>query len=200
MMRRRISTMVVALGIAAAGAATVVHGQAAQDAPGTPKVRHGRPGSGGPGGPGGPGGFFRGRGGPGGPGFGGAMGLLRGLDLTDEQRTKVRELMDGNREALEAIGDRLVAAHRAQNEAVTASPYDEQAIRAKAADVAAVMADAAVLHAKIHSEVFALLTPEQQAKAAELKAQRQARVDQVRERVQERRGRRQAPRQTPPQQ
>ena len=59
-------------------------------------------------------------------------------------------------------------------------------MRTKAAELAAVEADAAVLHAKVHSEVFAVLTPEQQAKAAELKAQRQARVQQVKERVRER--------------
>ena len=45
----------------------------------------------------------------------------------------------------------------------------------------------------IHGEAFAVLTPEQQAKAAELKAQFQARADQfrqqVRERVKERRQR-----------
>jgi protein CpxP len=196
MMRRQLAVMVAAIGLTAAGAAAVVHGQAAQGDADAPKVRHGRPG---PGGPGGPLGFFGGRGGPGGPGFGGPMALLRGLDLTDEQRTKVREVMEANREALKAVGDRLAAAHRAQDEAVTASPFDEQAIRAKAADVAEVMADAAVLRAKVHSEVFALLTPEQQAKAAELKAQRQARVDGLRERVGERRSRRQAPA-APPQQ
>jgi periplasmic protein CpxP/Spy len=187
MMFRRMATTVAAVGLVAAGAAAVVHGQAETGAQDGPRVRHGGPG------PGGPGGFLRGPGGPGRPGLGGPIGLLRGLDLSDEQRTRVREVLEANREAQKAIGDRMAAAHQAQDVAVTASPYDEQAIRAKSADVAEVMADAAVLRAKIHSEVFALLTPEQQAKAAELKAQRQSRVDQVRQRVGERRLRRQAP-------
>jgi Spy/CpxP family protein refolding chaperone len=34
----------------------------------------------------------------------------------------------------------------------------------------------AILQARIHSEVWALLTPEQQAKAKELKAQRETRM------------------------
>jgi protein CpxP len=94
--------------------------------------------------------------------------------------------MDSHRDELKAIGDRLTAAHKAQNEAITAPQFDESAVRAKTADLAAVLGDAAVLHAKVHSEVFALLTPEQQAKAAELKAQREARVAQLKERVRER--------------
>jgi protein CpxP len=114
------------------------------------------------------------------------MLMLRQLDLTEEQRTQVRQVMDGHRDELRAVGERLAAAHKAQNDAVTAPQFDESAVRAKSADLAAVMGDAAVLHAKVHSEVFALLTPDQQAKAAELKAQRQARAAQVKERVRER--------------
>jgi periplasmic protein CpxP/Spy len=188
MMRRTFAAMVGVAAVAAVVTTGYVQAQA-QDSAAAP-ARHARRG---PGGPGGPGGFF-GRGGPGGPGgFGGAMGLLRGLDLTEAQRAQVREIMESHRDEQKAIGDRLQAAHRAENDAVSAAQFDEQLVRTKAADLAAVMADAAVLHAKVHSEVFALLTPEQQAKAAELKAQFQARAEQfrqqVRERVKERRQR-----------
>jgi periplasmic protein CpxP/Spy len=176
MMRRSFAAMV---GVAAVAAVVTTGYVQAQDGAAAP-ARHERRG---PGGPGGPGGFF-GRGGPG--GFGGAMGLLRQLDLTEEQRAQVRQVMDSHRDALKAIGDRLQAAHRAENDAVSAAQFDEQLVRTKAADLAAVMADAAVLHAKVHSEVFAVLTPEQQAKAAELKAQFQARAEQFRQRVRER--------------
>ena len=190
MMRRTFAAMV---GVAAVAAGVTTGYVQAQDQDAGAPPRHERRG---PGGPGGPGGFF-GRGGPGGPGgpggFGGVMGLLRQLDLTEEQRTQVRQVTESHRDALKAIGDRLQAAHRAENDAVTAAQFDEQLVRAKAADLAAVMADAAVLQAKVHSDVFAVLTPEQQAKAAELKAQRQARAEQfrqqVRQRVKERRQR-----------
>jgi len=187
MMRRTLAAMVGAAAVAAVVTTGYVQ---AQDQDGAaPPARHERRG---PGGPGGPGGFFgRGPGGPG--GFGGVMGLLRQLDLSDEQRAQVRQVMESHSDALKALGDRLQAAHRAENDAVTAAQFDEQLVRAKAADLAAVMADASVLHARIHGEVFAVLTPEQQAKAAELKAQFQARAEQfrqqVRERVKERRQR-----------
>jgi Spy/CpxP family protein refolding chaperone len=168
----------------AAVVTTAFVGAQTQDRAGSPAAQHERRGPGGPGGPGrfgsgGPGGFGRG-------GFGGPLATLRQLDLSDEQRARIREVMASHRDELRAVGEKLRAARRAQHEAGTAAQFDEQAVRAKAADVAAVAADAAVLRARVHSEVFAVLTPEQQAKAAELKAQRQARREQRRERVRER--------------
>jgi periplasmic protein CpxP/Spy len=178
MMRRRLAGVVGAAALAVVATTAYVHGQA-QDAPGAPPP-HARRGPGGPGGPFG----FRGPGGPG--GFGAPMLLLRQLDLTEDQRTQVRQVMDSHRDELKAVGERLTAAHKVQNDAITATQFDESAVRAATADLAAVLGDAAVLHAKVHSEVFALLTPEQQAKAAELKAAREARAAQLKERVRER--------------
>jgi periplasmic protein CpxP/Spy len=185
MIRRHIAGILGAAVLVAGSAAALVHAQA-PDGQGPPPAHQRR----GPGGPGGPGGFFgRGFGGP-----GEALGLLRQLDLTDEQRAQVRQVMESHRDELRAIGEKVMAAHRAQNDVVTAPTFDENAIRAKAAELAAVEADAAVLHAKLHGEVFAILTPEQQAKAAELKVEREARMQRVREqmkqRIQERRQRR----------
>jgi protein CpxP len=193
MMRRTFAAMVGVAAVAAVVTTGYVQAQAQDGAAPTP--RHERRG---PGGPGGPGGFFRGPGGPGGPGGFGAMGLLRGLDLTDEQRAQVRQVMDGHRADLKAIGDRLQAARKAEHDAVTAAQFDEQLVRGKSAELAAVMADAAVLQAKLHSDVFAVLTPEQQAKAAELKAQRQVRAEQFRQQVRERVKERRQQRATPP--
>jgi len=192
MMRRSTAGILGAAAVAAMVTTGFVHAQA-QDGAGAAPTTHERRGPGGPGGgfTGGPGGFGRG-------GFGGPMALLRQLDLTDEQRAQVRQVMESHRDEQRAIGERVMAAHRAQEDAVTAPQFDEQVIRTKSAELAAVEADAAVLQAKVHSEVFALLTPEQQAKAAELKAQRQAQAQQFRERMKERVKERQQRRATPP--
>ena len=72
---------------------------------------------------------------------------------------------------------------------MTAETSDEAAIRARSADVAAIQADAAVLRARVHQEVFSLLTAEQQAKAKELKAQAEARMKERASRRRERRDR-----------
>ena len=85
----------------------------------------------------------------------------------------------------------MQTARTALQDAVTADSFDEATVRQKSVDVAAVEADAAVLRAKVHSEVWALLTPEQQQKARELKAQRVERRAQMRERLEQRRNQRQ---------
>ena len=187
MMRKVISGIVGAAALVAVAGTALVHAQA-QSTP-APLERQA-----GPGGPGGPWGHGFGRRGPGGPM--GDFGVLRGLDLTEDQRAQVRQIMQGHRDEFRAVEQRLQAAHRAQQEAVEATPFDENAVRARAADVAAIQADAVVLRAKVHSDVFAVLTPEQQAKAAELKAQREQRMQERRQQMQQRRQQRATP--TPP--
>lgn len=139
-------------------------------------------------GPGGPGGMMGRRGGPGGPG--GILPGLRALDLTEAQREQVKATMDAHKATFDAQRDKLVAAHKALNEAITAGTFDEATVRQKAADLAVLDADGAVLRAKVYSEVWALLTPEQQTKAKTLQAQRAERAGQMRERFEARRGQR----------
>lgn len=128
--------------------------------------------SGGPGaftGRGGPGRF----GGPGGPG--GPMGplgqVLRRLDLTDAQREQVKGILDSHKDEMKGLGDKGMAAHKALLAAITADAFDESAVRAKSADVAAVETDMSVLQAKVHGEVFAILTADQQKQAKTLQAE-----------------------------
>jgi protein CpxP len=126
-----------------------------------------------------------GRGGPGGPG--GVSLPLQQLDLTEDQRTRVRDVMERYQPELQGVGERLRAAMDAQRTAIEMVPTDEGLVRS-ASDVAApVQSDMAVLRAHIHGEVFAVLTPEQQAKAGEVAAQREARMEQRAAQMQNRR-------------
>jgi Spy/CpxP family protein refolding chaperone len=99
---------------------------------------------------------------PFGPGRGGFAGL-RQLDLTEAQRGQVRDIMQRQRSAVETI------------------PVNEGLIRSTAQALANAQTDMALLQARIHSEVWSLLTPEQQEKAKQLKSERAARVKQRRE-------------------
>ena len=119
--------------------------------------------------------------GPGGPGMrggpGGMFGLpLRELELTDAQREQVKAIMESHREGQKAAGDKLMAARKALHEAVAAEAFDEAAIRAAAGELGTAEADAAVLRARIHAEVFAILTPEQVKKAKALRAEMENRA------------------------
>jgi periplasmic protein CpxP/Spy len=116
---------------------------------------------------------------------------LRGLDLTDAQRQQVRSIVEARQSDFRAIGERLHAAQRAQHEAITRVPVDENEVRARAGELAAVQADAAVLRARIHEQVHQVLTPEQQAKAKQLQAEREKRRAERMERMKQRRQQRQ---------
>ena len=119
-----------------------------------PRGFMGQMGQGGPGGPG------RGRGGP-----GGIIPGLRALNLTETQRQQVKVAMESHTAEFEAQAKAMQTARQALHAVVTADAFDEAAIRLKSADVAVVEADGALLRAKVHAEVRALLTPEQQQKA-----------------------------------
>ena len=159
----------------------------------------GGPGRRGPG-PGGPG--WRGPGGPGGPG--GPMGMMGGpllplpmLNLSDTQLDQVKDVMARHRPEMEAASKKMQAARQAQQKAVTATPFDEGAIRAAADATGAAASDAAVLRARVRSEIWTLLTPEQQTKATAVEAQQasgQGPRKDFRQQMQDRRGPRRQPR------
>ena len=129
-----------------------------------------------PGGPAGAPAFDRG-GRPGGPGGRGDVGLpLRQLNLSDAQRQQIRDLVQLRLQAGKDVQDRLRTARDAMRQATEALPMNEGAIRAAAQTLSLAEADAAVQQARVRDEVFALLTPDQQAHARKLQQDREARV------------------------
>lgn len=170
-MTKRIAAVTAGI-VLAAGATVAIH--AREQGPGGPRGGFGRRGPDGPGGPG--------RGGP-----GGILPGLRGLDLTEAQREQVKGVMESHKAEFDAQLQKLGPAHKALQDTITAETLDETAIRQRAAELAAVEADGAVLRAKVHAQVWALLTPEQQQKARDLKAQADQRRTERRERFEQRR-------------
>ena len=117
----------------------------------------------------GPGGF--GAPGPGGPG---PDLPLAQLDLTENQRNSVRDVMERYRAELASVGERLRTARDRERAAIETVPVNEGLVRSAADVVAAAHSDMAVLQARIRGDVFVVLTPEQQAKAGEIAAEREA--------------------------
>lgn len=180
-----------ALGLAIVTGAGVTVTVAREQGPQGPSGFVGQMGPGGPSGRG-----MRGPGRPGGPGGpGGIIQGLRALDLSETQREQVQAAMASHRAEFEAQAKKLGTARKALHDTMTAETFDEAAIRQMSAEVAAVEADGAVLQAKVHGEVWALLTPEQQQKARQLRTQMEQRIGQMRERFEQRRGQRQERRQ-----
>jgi periplasmic protein CpxP/Spy len=108
-------------------------------------------------------------------GFGGFGLALRQLDLTDAQREQVQSIFEQNRDEIRAAGEKLRTARRALYDAASAGSVDEAAIRTAAEALANAEAEAAINHARVHAQVWQILTPEQQAKAKELRQQREQR-------------------------
>ena len=105
------------------------------------------------------------------------MGMALGaLNLTEAQREQVRQITQQHREQARGTFERLRAAQEARQQAVEAIPFDEARIRAAMQELAGLETEIAVMQGRIHSDVFALLTPEQQAQAQKLRAARDARM------------------------
>lgn len=111
--------------------------------------------------------------------------MLERLDLTADQRDRVRQILDSHRDDQKAIGDRAMKAHEALQDAIAAT-FDESAIRGRAADVAAVDADAAVAQGRVYNEVFQILTGDQQTKLKKLQTDMKERREKMLQQRQER--------------
>lgn len=101
----------------------------------------------------------------GGPGQGRGLARLEAaidqLELTDEQRTKVRAVLDGNRDAVRKTADEMRAAHQALRAEMDKDTFDEKAVKTLADKRGQLMAQMTVERARMASEVKAVLTPEQ---------------------------------------
>ena len=163
MNRFRILTLVGVI------AALLVTGFVYAQDPGGPGMRGRGMRGGGPGGPGGPGGFGQGL-------------MVRQLNLTDAQKDQFRTITQQHRDQNKATMERLRTAMEAARKAVQTMPVNEALIRSTTQDLADAQAEAAIQRAHLQSELFALLTPDQQAQAKKLQAQRESRMQQPRPR------------------
>jgi protein CpxP len=127
---------------------------------------------------------FGGRGGRGlmGPGL-----ALQALNLTDAQREQVREIRERFREQGKALSQRLREAADKQRQAIETLPVNETLITSATQDMTQTQVDVAIQEARLHAEVWSVLTPDQQAQATKLRAERKARMEARRQEFQERR-------------
>ena len=128
-------------------------------------------------GPGGHGGHRggHGRGGHGGPG-GSLLGhFSRVLDLTDAQKSQIKQIEESFRVSTKGLHEQLAQTGGGPFDALATGTFDEAAVRAAAQSRANVHVELEVAHAKMLSQVAAVLTAEQKAKLAELHKQMQER-------------------------
>jgi len=102
----------------------------------------------------------------------GGFAGMRQLGLTDDQRQQIRAAMTSHQDEFKGVFERVRKAREAQQAAIEQVPLNEPQIRAASSELAAAEADAAVLRARVHEQIFSVLTPEQQTKAKALAAER----------------------------
>ena len=90
------------------------------------------------------------------------------LDLTDAQDAQIKEILRAHQDDIRSVMERLHAAHESVSQAVRQDAVDEALIRQRVQEANGALGDLAVLHARVHHEVAAVLTPEQRKKAEAL--------------------------------
>ena len=124
--------------------------------------------------------------------LGSPLGRLRAiaprLGLSDAQKGQIKGIVQSHRDEWKALADRAASARNALSDAMKADTIDDNVIRQRSADVAAVRADMAVAFAHARTEIVQVLTPDQQAQLKTIESQMTPRLDQARERWRKRTG------------
>ncbi len=101
-----------------------------------------------------------GHGGHGGGGFGGLKMLMQ-LDLTDAQKTQIRDMLPAYRAEKEARQDSLRDKREKMRDLIEAERFDEEAVRQAFREMAPLMEDMAVSRVQFMHDLKAVLTAEQ---------------------------------------
>lgn len=116
---------------------------------------------------------------------GGRGMMFRGLDLTDEQKDQMKSIREASKSATAPLREAMKANRQKLTEATANGAFDEAQVTAIANEGAAIKAQVTVQRERVKSLMFAILTAEQKAKAAEMKAT-------MKQRFQERKGKHEA--------
>jgi protein CpxP len=109
-------------------------------------------------------------------GFGQMLGLYADyLDLTDAQRTQMKDIMTKEKPSIQPLMKQLADSHQQLRQLETAGTFDEAKVRAVATQQAQTMTELTVQKARIKSQLMQVLTPDQKDKMAKFEARRQAR-------------------------
>jgi len=119
--------------------------------------------------------FHRGemRGGPGLPFF-----ALQ--DLTDAQKTQIRQLFDSSRATVKPLWEQEMQVHQAMTQLITSGTFDEGKAQVIANQAAQVHGQLELQHARVESQAYQVLTAQQKSELNEIMARHQQRMQQWR--------------------
>jgi periplasmic protein CpxP/Spy len=103
------------------------------------------------------------------------------LGLSAEQKGKVKEIFEKNRQQGEPLRKELFSAKRELMGLALAEKTDEAAIRVQAVKLAGIEADMAIHRARLNGQIRAILTPEQLEKFSSLHKEQHLKSDERKE-------------------
>jgi Spy/CpxP family protein refolding chaperone len=100
------------------------------------------------------------------------------LDLSDAQQAQIKQIIAKEKPALEPLFKQEMQSHEQMMQLIQSGNFDEAKAQAIATQGAQVHAQLEVQHARIASEAYQVLTPDQKTKLAQFMAKREQRFEQ----------------------
>jgi protein CpxP len=94
------------------------------------------------------------------------------LDLSEAQQASIKKVLAAEEEKIASLHEKKQEIRQQLRQAETVKPFDENSIRVLAEQRGAIEAELTIVRAKMHSQIDALLTPEQRELAAKLRSER----------------------------
>lgn len=105
-------------------------------------------------------------------GHGPGMGF-HGLDLTDAQKSQMKEIFTAEKPTIKPLMKQEMQSHQQMTALVRSGSFDEAKAQLIAAQEAQIHTKIAVEHARIESQIYQLLSADQKTKLAEREAKHQ---------------------------
>jgi protein CpxP len=112
--------------------------------------------------------------------FGG--GMFRGVELTDEQKTRLKELRQGFGERTKSLREQLHAKRQELRQAESGTTFNEALATQKLTETASLQAKLMAESFRLRQESLSVLTAEQKAQMEQRKQQREQRREQFKSR------------------
>jgi|SRR5215467_7853608 len=98
------------------------------------------------------------------------------LDLTDAQQAQVKQILDREKPNMKPMFQQMMQSHKDMQSVVQAATFDEAKARTVATAQAQNMIEMEVQKARVESELYQVLTPDQKTKMNEYMAKREQRM------------------------
>ena len=90
------------------------------------------------------------------------------LDLTDAQQAQAKAILEKEKPNFKTLMQQMADGHKQMRTLEESPTFDEPTVRAQASKQAQTMTDLIVEKARIHSQLFQILTPDQKTKMTQL--------------------------------